>query len=339
MHRSKIEWVDDTWNPITGCLERCRYCYARKRSGRFSGDIRKNMNSPLYEKEKVLQVLDGPFMSETGGILNYPFGFVPTYHQHRLDYPSQRKNCCNILIGEMGETFGDWIPDEILIKIFGSCLKQDIHNYLFLTRFPRRYQELYSKGILPIGKNYWYGSTVTCNEDPIPSLPPAVNTFVCIEPMLEAITMPSDGSRIADWIIIGAETGPGKYKVIPKKQWIEDIVKYADRTGIPVFMKSSLLNVMAPGELRQDFPELLTKKEISPLERARREVDCTICGMHGQKKDMVVLAARSRRGEMPKQLCHVCQDCFRQFCNSYNIKIPELEGLKDEKAELSQDNG
>lgn len=284
-------------------------------------------------------MLDGPYMGETGGILNYPFGFIPTYHQYRLDYPSLRKNGCNILIGEMGETFGDWIPDEILNEIFAACKKQDIHNYLFLTRFPRRYEELYSKGALPTEKNFWYGSTVIGNEDPLPSLPAAINTFLCIEPMLEAIKMPDNDTRIADWIIIGAETGTGKYKVIPEKRWVSDIVDYADRAGIPVFMKNSLLDVMEHEGLRRDFPEPLTKKEISPLERARREADCAICGEHGQKKDMIALAARSRRGEMPKQLCHVCRDCFRKFCNNYNIEIPELEGLKDEKKELSQDNG
>lgn len=339
MHRSKIEWVDDTWSPITGCNENCRYCYARKKSGRFSGDIRKNMNSLRFDKEKQLQLLEGPYMSETGGLLNYPFGFIPTYHRYRLDYPILRKNGCNILVGEMGEVFGAWVPDKVLKEIFDSCQKCEIHNYLFLTRFPKRYRELYVKGVLPVGKNYWYGSTVTCNEDPLPAIPAEVNTFVCMEPMLEEIKMPTNNFRLADWIIIGAETGSGKGKVKPKRSWIEGIVEYADRLKIPVFMKDSLVEVMGPDNLKREFPVTLKEKEISPLERARRETNCVMCGEHGQKKDMIVLAARSRRGEMPKQLCHVCNDCFRGFCSKYDIQIPELEGLKDEKTELPQDNG
>lgn len=30
MNRSKIEWCDHTWNPITGCLHNCPYCYAKR---------------------------------------------------------------------------------------------------------------------------------------------------------------------------------------------------------------------------------------------------------------------------------------------------------------------
>lgn len=81
----------------------------------------------------------------------------------------------------------------------------------------------------------------------------------------------------------------------------------------------------------------LTQKEVSPLVKALRESDCAVCKVHGQKKDMIALAARSKRGEMPKQLCYVCKKCFLKFCNQYDIDIPELEGLKDEKEKLSQD--
>ena len=31
MNRSKIEWCDHTWNPVTGCNHNCSYCYARTR--------------------------------------------------------------------------------------------------------------------------------------------------------------------------------------------------------------------------------------------------------------------------------------------------------------------
>lgn len=42
MNKSKIEWCDHTWNPITGCNHGCHYCYARTMTARFSGDIRLN---------------------------------------------------------------------------------------------------------------------------------------------------------------------------------------------------------------------------------------------------------------------------------------------------------
>ena len=35
MAKSKIDWCDDTWNPVTGCRHGCPYCYARAMTNRF----------------------------------------------------------------------------------------------------------------------------------------------------------------------------------------------------------------------------------------------------------------------------------------------------------------
>ena len=35
MNKTKIDWADMTWNPVTGCLHGCEYCYARKIANRF----------------------------------------------------------------------------------------------------------------------------------------------------------------------------------------------------------------------------------------------------------------------------------------------------------------
>ena len=80
MNRSKIEWCDHTWNPITGCFFVCPYCYARTMANRFSGNVRKNkMAKDSYEAIKLgskeLYVLDKPMKNETGSILTYPFGY------------------------------------------------------------------------------------------------------------------------------------------------------------------------------------------------------------------------------------------------------------------------
>lgn len=37
MNNTKIEWCDATWNPVTGCLHSCEYCYARKIANRYKG--------------------------------------------------------------------------------------------------------------------------------------------------------------------------------------------------------------------------------------------------------------------------------------------------------------
>lgn len=35
MNKTKIDWCDSTWNPVTGCLHGCEYCYARGITKRF----------------------------------------------------------------------------------------------------------------------------------------------------------------------------------------------------------------------------------------------------------------------------------------------------------------
>lgn len=60
-------------------------------------------------------------------------------------------------------------------------------------------------------------------------------------------------------MIIGAETGHRKNRVVPKREWIEDIVNECQKFGIPVFMKYSLADIW--GEpLVQEFPVELKHK-------------------------------------------------------------------------------
>ena len=75
--------------------------------------------------------------------------------------------------------------------------------------------------------------------------------FVSIEPILEKIN-PLDLIFI-DWVIVGAETGKRKGKIIPKKDWIESIVKFCQDNDIPIYLKNSLRNIY-PVEIKE-FPE------------------------------------------------------------------------------------
>ena len=56
-----------------------------------------------------------------------------------------------------------------------------------------------------------------------------------------------------EWVIIGAETGNRKGKIIPKREWVENIVEAAQITGMKVFMKESLRGLMG-ADFRQEFP-------------------------------------------------------------------------------------
>jgi len=52
----------------------------------------------------------------------------------------------------------------------------------------------------------------------------------------------------ADWIIIGAMTGPGAVK--PETEWVQRLINAAETKGIPVFLKDNLGWPLK----RQEFP-------------------------------------------------------------------------------------
>lgn len=311
MSKSKIEWCDYTWNPITGCKNNCTYCYASKQSKRFSGDVRLNMQDKRVRKNGEFFVIDEPFYNANGTQLITPFGFKPTIHNYRFNWLKTLKSGMNVFVGSMTDLFGDWVPDEVLERVFNECLKYPRHNYMFLTKNPNRYMELACSGILPHMKNFWYGSSILtskseifCNEQ--------VNTFVCIEPILEPFTQHIDNLQYIDWIILGAETGNKKGKIIPNKEWISSIAEYANDNKIPVFMKDSLKQIMTV-DFINEMPKQLMTRELSEKQKRLYFSRCGICGREFCKKDMMTLLYKRDRRESAKTLGHVCDKCFEDF--------------------------
>lgn len=335
MNRSKIEWCDHTWNPITGCRHECPYCYARRMTARFAGDVRLNLMAkkdytmaPAADGGEDLYVLDTPMLNETGNPLVYPFGFAPTLHRYRMNIPGKLKMGNNIFVGAMADIFGMWVPDEWIKEIMDVCRSYPIHNYLFLTKNSERYELIDSAGMLPADKNMWYGSTLTKPEDRC-FISTAHNTFWSIEPILAPFHIWEKDEFSPDWIIIGAETGRQKDKIIPEKEWIEDIVNQCDKEGIPVFMKESLVPIVGEDNMKRDFPEQLRRSEISPKMKKKLFDVCAECKAYMKKSDMITLLARSKRGEQPKQFGFMCKDCFKQFCKNLGLDIPELAELAE----------
>lgn len=341
MNKSKIEWCDHTWNPVTGCRHDCQYCYARRMTVRFSGDVRINKMAkrdyslvPAADGGADLYVLDSPMLNETGNPLVYPFEFEPTLHRYRMGIPGKLKMGNNIFVGAMSDLFGAWVPDDWIREVFAVCRKYPIHNYLFLTKNPDRYIELFMKEQLPESGNMWYGATVTNSrqahlaEAALQDLPGTAHAFLSIEPLLGDIS--GDESleivtgNFTDWVIIGAETGNRKDRVVPQKEWIGNIVRLCDAMGVPVFMKNSLIPIMGESNMRRDFPEGLRHSEISPKMKKKLFDACAECGAHMKKSDMITLLARSERGEQPKQFGFMCQDCFKEFCKKCGLDVPKL---------------
>lgn len=330
MNKSGIEWCDHTWNPITGCRHDCSYCYAVKMSLRFCGNMKRNMfQTDQYRMEGDLFVLDEPFMNEDGKPVIYPFGFEPTLHIYRYGTLDKLKQGQNIFVGAMADIFGEWIPDSWIDDILGICEKHPQHNYLFLTKNPERYTQY---GV-PYGKeNMWYGTTITCDTDAdrFNYLPAFCNTFVSIEPLMSDIATEHNVMfRQVNWIIIGAETGHRKEKVIPEFEWIKRIVTEADYNGIPVFMKDSLIPIVGEKNMRRDYPKELQIRKRSEKVNKKLSGNCMLCGKTEDKNKMVTLTARAVRGGRAASFGYMCHSCFAKWLTIHNIPVPDLENKKE----------
>lgn len=276
MNKTKIEWCDTTWNPVTGCYHTCPYCYARKIATRFAGcgniydgNFVKNkkvgdkliheLYMPTYRYTKL-----GKFQKAI-----YSYGFEPTFHRYRLNEPQRKTKPQTIFVCSMADLFGAWVPDEWIEQVFEACEKAPKHRYLFLTKNPDRYQKLYLSGKLPLKHNMWYGVSVTNDieaekiRDSLGVLDIGYRTFISVEPLLTDIANSLAWERtlshctFSNWIIIGAETGNRKNKIIPDKKWIDKILSSCKRNSfdnISIFMKDSLLPIVGEENMLREFP-------------------------------------------------------------------------------------
>ena len=256
MEKSKIEWTDSTYNPVTGCYNNCPYCYARRIANRLKGcdNCPSGICPSLVRIIELSHRLQATSKDGEKRSAAYPFGFTPTLHEYRLDDPKSKGFGKNVFVCSMADLFGPWVPDSWIERVFRSCLDAPGHRYLFLTKNPIRYAELAEAGILPRRDDFWYGSTVTGPEVPA-FYGGGYKTFVSIEPILEPFDGPGAGgiADTTDWAIFGAETGNRRDKVVPERSWIEGAVKAFQDKGKPVFMKDSMKPVWGK-ELLTEFP-------------------------------------------------------------------------------------
>ena len=282
-YKTKIDWADATWNPVTGCLHGCAYCYARRIAERFGG-------SRAYEHlfcaddpfdcggcTECNTVLDKPVQAANGKIDPYPYNFLPTYHRYKLDEPRKWKKSRNIFVCSMADLFGDWVPDEWIAGVFSACETAPQHRYILLTKNPARLTKMANAynvrqwnrrhldklristseyvGVTPLPQhdNWWFGSSMD-NADALRFNGGFEwNTFTSIEPLMEHMQMGIGSFGSDRWTIIGAETGKRKNKIIPERAWIDNILEAAALTDVKVFMKESLRGLMGD-DFRQEFP-------------------------------------------------------------------------------------
>ena len=247
MRRTLIEWTDWTWNPVTGCLSHCSYCYNLR-----PGSLLGRFGSVYIENGKTCTETLNWRRRETGEIHiarkgeRIPYGYDPTFYPHRLEDPLKKRRPSKIFVCDCADLWGEWVPKEWIEEVLKVVKMCPQHTFQFLTKNPKRYLDFE-----PLPENSWAGTTVTCNKDyeraKVMGKVKAPIRFLSIEPLFGEVSFDLHGIQ---WIIIGAMTGRNPLR--PKKEWIEKILSNAKKLGIPIFLKNNL-RPYYPDSLRQ-FP-------------------------------------------------------------------------------------
>jgi len=243
--KNKIGWCNLTFNPVWGCRNICPYCYARAIAKRFW--------KKRYMEEIDYQFKLHPDWAWTGDHLLGLQSFKPTWLESKFNKKLPVKPQ-RIFVGSMSE-IGFW-EKRWMEMVLGRILCYPEHTFIFLSKFPLAY----SSYDFPL--NCWLGLTIV--KTPEYSEPDRWSLiefkrnnlnnlkFICFEPLLENIDLSHYLDLTAiNWVIVGAETGNRKGKVIPKREWIESIVRYCKKNNIPIYLKDSVLL----GNIKNIYPE------------------------------------------------------------------------------------
>ncbi len=209
MQRSKIEWTEATWNPVTGCTEispGCAHCYAKTFAERFRG-----VPGHPYENGFDLQLRPG-----------------------RLDQPLRWKKPRTIFVNSMSDLFHDDVPDEYIQQVFEVMEAAEHHRFQVLTKRSERLAQIASNLLWP--ENVWMGVSVENQRfvhrvDDLRRVPAAVRFLSC-EPLLGLLDLDLQG---AHWVIAGGESGPGARAMDP--DWVRGVRDQCAVASVPFFFK------------------------------------------------------------------------------------------------------
>ena len=208
MNKTKIEWTDCTLNAIVGCTRGCAYCYARGQAKRQ----RQNC-------ERCYQ-------------------FIPHPHLERLERITPRQKPKKIFIDSMWDWNSEGVRGEWLEPILEKIRKCPQHTFQVLSKRPEKYDRF------EFPENVWIGTSIATTADchrvvDLSNLNSKNIKFVSVEPIHEKIDF-WFSKEVVDWMIVGAETGRRKDKVIPQPEWICSLIDNARAEKIPLFIKDSI---------------------------------------------------------------------------------------------------
>lgn len=242
-----ISWARWSWNPVTGCLHGCDYCYAREITLRF-----KQVN---------------------------PAGFTPLLHHERLNAPKNTHipeqhisdpSWKRVFVCSMADLYGRWVPEEWILQVHSSMLSNPQWEYLLLTKFPARYNKVDLPPSAWVGTSVDEQKRVRIAEDAFRQIDGVKVKWLSIEPLKEPLKF-TDLSMF-DWVVIGAQTetwqGEGDQRkqvpaFSPPFEWVVDLVNQAREAGCRVHLKPNLVNGKPGMLLPNEYPVGYAEKEDS----------------------------------------------------------------------------
>jgi protein gp37 len=208
---SKIEWTEQTWNPVTGCTKvspGCKHCYAETMARR-------------------LQAI---------GVPGYENGFKLSLLPERLNQPIQRRKPTMYFVNSMSDLFQDEVPEVFIDQVFQVIRATPHHTYQILTKRSRNMLRYFSSRIVP--DNAWLGVSVEDKKYGLPRIPDLVaikakTRFLSVEPLLEDLG--KIRLRGIHWVIVGGESGFGARPM--KEEWAINVRNQCLNAGVDFFFK------------------------------------------------------------------------------------------------------
>ncbi|MFH1226778.1 MAG: DUF5131 family protein [Planctomycetota bacterium] len=233
MNKTKIDWCDYSWNPVTGCSNNCYYCYARKIYHRFGRS------------------------------------FKPRFHPDRLNEIDRIKKPSKIFLGSVTDLWDPMVKPEWREKVFDKCLNMEwpairYHQFIVLTKQPQNIKY----GItISSRNNLWIGVSIEGHDMQrwiaLSQKEYIKHKIISFEPTLASL----DGNDLGmmdrygypDWIIIGALTKYDKKSMKESQEAVRqmfDNIKFWKSKGIklpPIFFKDNCGIKNAPKEFPKEM--------------------------------------------------------------------------------------
>lgn len=132
--KSRIEWTDATWNPVTGCAkvsQGCKNCYAERDWARLSAP---RTPPNIYTGRDFTNV---------------------RCHPERLAEPYNWARPRRIFVNSMSDLFHPDVPFEFIASVFSIMAITCRHTYQVLTKRPERMLEFFAWVHEEIGPDEW----------------------------------------------------------------------------------------------------------------------------------------------------------------------------------------